>query len=124
LSKSFGTAGFTVLDVRVKEPAAIAVGATAIQLCYSDSNRLKAEVKGADDNVDNIYIYHDNRVTNAIYYAIIPPGEILEVGPEDKREIWGVSDTAAQSVTVREFINQPGVPANWEKVDNSGNHST
>lgn len=106
----FGQAGFTVLDVHIGEDRIIAVGAAAVQLCKRNPNRVRLDIIAAGDNVDTIYIYKDTRVTAAAYDDPIPVGEILTYGFEDKEAKWAISETAAQQVCVREYIQKAGVP--------------
>lgn len=106
----FGQAGFTVLDVHISEDRIIVVGAAAVQLCTRNPNRVRLDIIAAGDNTDTIYVAKDTRVTAAAYDDPIPVGEIISYGKEDKEAKWGISETAAQQVCVREYIQKAGVP--------------
>jgi len=109
MSIGFGQAGFTILEVRVRDPVATsAVGVTAGQLEKSNPNRQKILIHSTDTNTGIIYIGFNGRVSATVYDEVIPVGEDLILS--DKREIWAISGTAAQAVSIKEYIFQAGVP--------------
>lgn len=107
----FGQAGFQVLDVHRSEDRIIAVGAAAVKICDRNPNRVRLDLIAAGDNVDILYIDKDSRVTAAAYDDPIPIGETITYGMEDKGEKWAISETAAQQICVREYIQKAGVPS-------------
>lgn len=114
MSKGFGQAGFQVIDVKIVERT-VTIGATAIALFRRNPNRLMVDLIAGEDNIDNIYIDDTSGLTTTTYEDVIPIGMPVRFSRHDKREKWAISGTAAQNLTIREYIYQAGVPA-WPRT--------
>lgn len=86
----------------------VTVGTTTVQVLLRNKERAGYRVIADSDNTDNIYHGSDSNVTTANSPDVIAPGGRLEdVGLWNtiyRGEVWLISGTAAQTVTVEEII--------------------
>lgn len=84
----------------------LTVGTSAVQALKANKERAGYRVIGAQSNSDNVYHDHDANVSTSSEDVIVPGGRLEDEGEWEtiyRGEVWLISGTAGQSVTIEEI---------------------
>lgn len=87
----------------------VTVGTSAVQALLGNSKRVSYRIYSKGTNTDNIYHGHDNKVDSDSEDVILPGGILKDEGEWQtiyRGEVWLISGTASQTVTVEEIIKR------------------